>query len=214
MFHPKRGPSSTPVKISHPTQATNPATWNNRQTMATFLPEGPVPASINDIPIAPLGERRHAVDWAHLAQAKSFNEPDYSPAPGYKAAAGAVVLEPDQRVWVVHPTNAFGGYQITFPKGTVAKGTTLRETALREVFEEAGLLVELLTFLTDSQRSTSLTRYYLARRMTGSPADMEWESQAVSLVPLTELESRVNQSADKAIARHLLDLSAEWGQWF
>lgn len=41
--------------------------------------------------------------------------------------------------------------------------------------------------LIDVKRSTSYTRYYLAERLGGNPADMGWDSQAVMLVPSTQL---------------------------
>lgn len=37
-------------------------------------------------------------------------------ASGRKPAPGAVILGPNGRVWVVHQTNQFGGYQVTVPK--------------------------------------------------------------------------------------------------
>ena len=64
---------------------------------------------------------------------------------------------------------------------------SLRATAIREAWEECGLRVVLGGFLADVVRSQSKTRYYRARRVGGRPADMGWESQAVSLVPRTQL---------------------------
>jgi hypothetical protein len=48
-----------------------------------------------------------------------------------------------------------------------------------------GLLVEVRRFLVDVPRTTSVTRYFLARRHAGG--DGLWEAQAVWLVPLDEL---------------------------
>jgi 8-oxo-dGTP pyrophosphatase MutT (NUDIX family) len=53
-----------------------------------------------------------------------------------RAAAGAVVMEPDGRLWLVAPSNGFGGYLATFPKGRVEPGISLQATAIREVWEE------------------------------------------------------------------------------
>lgn len=92
------------------------------------------------------------------------------------AAAGAAVVESDDRGWVVAPTNAFGGFKATFPKGH-SNGPGLRAAAVKEVFEESGLRVEILSHLIDVTRSTTRTRYYLARRTGGTPADMGWESR-------------------------------------
>jgi 8-oxo-dGTP pyrophosphatase MutT (NUDIX family) len=123
------------------------------------------------------------------------------------AAAGTIIFEPDGRLWIVHPTNKFVGYTSTFPKGTRDPGEDLRKTAIRETYEETGLLVSLKRYtgncLDDTsgtrehnasngafailKRDSGVTYYYLAKRESGSPADMGWESQAVSLVPVTSL---------------------------
>ena len=48
-----------------------------------------------------------------------------------KRAAGAVIVEPDGRVWLCEPTNHHGRYQRTFPKGTRDAGWSLEATAAR-----------------------------------------------------------------------------------
>ncbi|WP_081052923.1 NUDIX hydrolase [Burkholderia vietnamiensis] len=83
-----------------------------------------------------------------------------------------VTIEPDGRVWVVAPSNGYAGYAATFPKGRVEKGLPRRVIAIREAYEESGLKVEITGFLADSSRSLTYTRYYLARRIDGTPADM------------------------------------------
>jgi 8-oxo-dGTP pyrophosphatase MutT (NUDIX family) len=113
-----------------------------------------------------------------------------------------VILEEDGRVWVVHPSNGFGGYPATFPKGTLDPGMPLRATAIREAWEECGLRVALSGFLMDLTRSRSRTRYYLGRRIGGCPSDMGWESQAVSLVPRAQLgKVLVNPNDAPLVAR-------------
>jgi 8-oxo-dGTP pyrophosphatase MutT (NUDIX family) len=107
--------------------------------------------------------------------------------PGLAPAAGAVILEDDGRVWLVAPSNGFGGYAATFPKGRLDPGTSLPCAAVREAFEESGLRVDIVGFLVDARRTLTFTRYYIARRIGGSPARMGWESQAVHLVPLARL---------------------------
>lgn len=97
---------------------------------------------------------------------------------------------------------------------SLTPGATLQQTAVREVFEECGLVVEVFGFLADSKRSKSFTRYYLARRVAGSPADMGWESQAVSLVPLAQLTAILNQPVDHVIVAALQERAGEWGAWF
>ena len=57
--------------------------------------------------------------------------PPLAVVPGKAPAAGAVVLEPEGRVWVIHPSNAFGGYRATFPKGKQEPGLSLEQTAIK-----------------------------------------------------------------------------------
>lgn len=117
---------------------------------------------------------------------------------GKDSAAGAVVVEADGRIWVIAPTNGYGGYLRTFPKGRL-NGMSPHGTAVKEVFEETGLRVELTGYLCDAIRSVTIARYYLARRLGGSPAAMGWESQAVLLVPPVQLSKVLQHPNDKAI---------------
>ncbi|MCB2048881.1 MAG: NUDIX hydrolase [Novosphingobium sp.] len=116
-----------------------------------------------------------------------------------------MVLEPDGRVWAVSPSNQFGGYEATFAKVTLSwkDGLSIRANGLKEAYEEAGLKIELTGFLVDVTRSTSFTRYYVGRRLGGSPADMGWESQAVHLVPHQELPAVVAHTNDAPILEAL-----------
>jgi len=79
----------------------------------------------------------------------------------------------------------------------------MRGNALREGFEESGLKLVLTGFLCDSLRSTSVTRYYLAKRVGGHPANMGWESQAATLVPLARLAEFVTHENDQVILQAL-----------
>lgn len=68
-----------------------------------------------------------------------------------------------------------------------------------EAYEESGLQVRLITHLVDVRRTQTFTRYYLAERMGGSPADMGWESQGVMLVPREMLGSLDLAPADRQV---------------
>jgi ADP-ribose pyrophosphatase YjhB (NUDIX family) len=115
-------------------------------------------------------------------------------------SAGVVIVEPDGRIWVVHPTNRFGGYQASFAKGRLEKGISLQAQAIKEAYEEAGLQVALTGFFQDVTRSTSVSRYYFAKRVGGTPAATGWESQAVSLVPKNKLKDFLDQTVDNKMA--------------
>ena len=134
--------------------------------------------------------------WTGVDGQVDVDEPDFVPIKGLNEGAGVVVQEPDGRVWVVHPTNQFGGYSATFPKGMQDKYLPLQASAIKEAYEESGLKVEITGFIADIKRTTSVARYYSARRVGGTPADMGWESQGVSLVPVSKLSGVVNSKSD------------------
>ncbi len=188
-FHPKQDDDGRPVGIALPHSPTPLGNWTDPLHIATVVPGGVMPASLNGIAFRPWREAPvDAAGWSAVeGQEGPFEEPAFEPLPGKRVAAGVVIEESDGRVWVVHPSNAFGGYPATFPKGTRDPGMSLRATAIREAWEESGLRVVLTAFLADLVRSRSKTRYYLGRRVGGCPADMGWESQAVSLAPRARL---------------------------
>ena len=118
--------------------------------------------------------------------------------------AGVVIEEPDGRVWLTAPTNGFGGYNATFPKGTAEPGLSLQANAIKEAFEETGLQVRITGIVGDFERTTSIARMYTARRVGGDPTKMGWETQAVQLVPKEKLLEAMNMPSDKEIvARYL-----------
>lgn len=207
-YHPRMDDKGQPVELKQPSQATALASWDDPHQRASVTPQAQMPASVGGLAIASWKSApTHAADWQQLAQAAAFKEAPLKSLPGKAPASGAVVVEADGRVWVVSPSNRFGGYTHTFPKGKLEahEGLSLRANALKEVFEESGLQVELISVLCDSVRSTSVTRYYLARRVSGNPADMGWESQAVHLVPMAQLAAFVAHPNDQAVLAALKD---------
>lgn len=201
-YHPCATDEGHAVELKLPHQPTALSAWESAKTLATVTPGSPMPASVGGLTIASwLAAPSSSAGWEELAATMLFDEPQIKTVSGKKAASGAVVVEPDGRVWVISPSNSFGGYANTFPKGKneLAQSLGLRANALKEVFEEAGLQVELTSFLCDSVRSTTVTRYYLARRLGGNPAHMCWESQAVHLVPAAHLAAFVSHPNEQAI---------------
>jgi 8-oxo-dGTP pyrophosphatase MutT (NUDIX family) len=92
--------------------------------------------------------------------------------------AGVMIVEPDGRVWIVQPTNGFGGRNHTLPGGGVEKGLTDQQNALKEVWEETGLQVEITGHLGDFEDSNNGNngRMYVGRRIGGAPWDAKIES--------------------------------------
>ena len=193
--------------LSRPHQPTCMISWKTPSDLATATPGSSMPPVVGQLDIQTWSTvPADAAGWELLAAHAQFDEPPFISAHVEECSSGAVILEPDGRVWVVSPTNGFGNYQNTFPKGKLdTPGFSLRANAMKEVLEESGLQVSLIGFLCDSKRTTSTTRFYLARRTGGNPADMGWESQAVHLVPQSLLSSFVSDERDEGVLKALRD---------
>jgi 8-oxo-dGTP pyrophosphatase MutT (NUDIX family) len=162
-----------------------------------FTAGSPVPDELNGVAFKPYAPG----DWSKDPGLKpDLVEPPMNTPPGKHASAGLLIQEPDGRVWIVKPKGAYGGAKATFPKGTIDPGETPQQAALREAFEESGLHGEITGLAGDYLGQASLTRYYLAKRIGGSPAGYGPESSGVSLVPPEELGKFLNQDRDKKIA--------------
>lgn len=201
LWHPHKNENGMPVRIASPSTPTNPNWLGDASKIATFIPGAPALVALNGIDFASWTDVPTTRDgWSNVPGQRPIDEPAMQFGPIKRAAAGVVIEEADGRIWVVSPTNAFGGYQQTFPKGKVDKGLSLQAVAIKECFEESGLQVVITGLLGDFARSTSMARYYLARRVGGTPADAGWESQAVHLVPRACLNDFLNTADDRAIA--------------
>lgn len=219
VYHPRHDDAGKPVILASPSTPTPLACWDDPSAIARVVPDGPLPAQLNGLALAPWtadGARGREWPWEAAGATpdriptQSRDEgawgqeaPPLVVSPGQAPAAGAVVMEPDGRVWVIHPSNAFGGYRATFPKGKQEPGLSLEQTAIKETFEEAGLVIALTHWLVDVPRSTSVCRYFLARRIGGTPAAMGWESQAVSLVPFARLGEVLHHPNDQPLLEAL-----------
>lgn len=175
------------VTIERPDVSSPAKNWLDNSKIASV-----VPGDHNSVPSDILSFKSYQSpnDWSGQNVNYRYAGPiiGASNTNGKKLASGTITVE-NGRVWVVHPTNQFGGYSATFPKGKLEYPLSLPENAVKETYEETGLLVEILRHAIDIARSTSYTRYYFAERVSGHPADMGWESQKVSLVPIAELHT-------------------------
>ena len=202
--HPRPNDQGQQVKLTKPSTPTALRTWQDARSTAIVVPDGPMPPELAGIAFTSWNDApKDNLDWERLADKDFIEEPKFELPKGKRAAAGVVVLEEDGRVWAVAPSNAFGNYSVTFPKGTRDTDMSLQATALREAFEEAGLRVRLSGFLVDVSRTTSFTRYYVAHRTGGNPADMTWESQAVMLLPVDVLPQMLTNKNDLPIVQAL-----------
>lgn len=203
-LHPRRDDHGRTVALERPHAPSPLSTWTDPAAAATAVPDQAPPPAVNGLAFTPWAPPADDAGWEALA-GDGAGDPPFTPVRGH-ATAGAVVLEPDGRVWLVSPSNGFGGYAHTFPKGHPHRGASLRATALKETFEETGLAVRLGPVLVDLERTTSTTRLYLAERTGGEPGAMGWESQAVHLVPLADLADWADHPRDRPVLQALARL--------
>lgn len=199
--HPQLGDDGKPFLIYSPSKASALSTWSDPSATAVCVPGGAMPAVLNGVPLAPWGDYPRTIEgWEYVdGQMEDLDEPDMI-TNGKAPAAGVIIEEPDGRIWLVNPSNGFAGYTTTFPKGHADAGISLQATAIKETFEESGLQVEITGLHGDVERGRTMTRYYRARRVGGTPAAMGWETQAVQLVPQSGVHAAVNRDVDRKVA--------------
>lgn len=198
-YHPQLDEHGRRHRLHAPSCEANLESLAHAQANLTFIPGSTCAGMLNGVVLSPCTQSDIDQALEQASARPAIAEPPYLPATGMRAAAGAVVMEPDGRIWLVAPSNGFGGYQATFPKGRVEPGASLQATAIKEVWEESGLLVALTAYLGDFSRTQTYTRFYLARRVGGHPAAMGWESQAVHLVTPAHACRLLHRETDHAV---------------
>lgn len=207
-FHTMPDEFGKPVLLKNPSTATPLSAWGQANTVATITPGGEIPPKLNGVPFDDwIGVPTVADAWNNVDGQRDFEELPFHPPDGKIPAAGVVIQEPDGRFWLVAPSNAFGGYTATFPKGRIEGNVNRQASAIREAYEEVGLKVKIIGFFADSNRSRSYTRYYMAQRVGGNPALMGWESQAVHLVPRALLANFLTHPNDLALLKAIFNLA-------
>jgi ADP-ribose pyrophosphatase YjhB (NUDIX family) len=201
VLHPKKDDAGKDFRVYHPSEASDQDTWTSNKKTAIFTPGSTTPEALNGVEFAPWADHPRTVEgWEYVeGQNYELDEPELD-TNGKEPAAGVVIEEPDGRVWMVKPSNGFAGYKTTFPKGHADDGISLQATAIKEAFEESGLKVEITGFIGDVERTQTMTRYYRARRVGGTPAEMGWESQAVVLAPKSAVHEELNRDFDRTVA--------------
>ena len=199
-YHPKPGDKGEKVGIYSPHTA-DVVSLEDPSQIATITPGcSGMPGGLNGVPFASWTPPE-AGEWDYVdGQMDDLVEPPIHCPKGKEPASGLVIVEPDGRAWVVSPTNRFGGYKNTFPKGKVEEDLSFQANAIKEAWEEAGIKANIIGLLGDVERTTSVTRYYLARRVAGNPeTDMTWESQAVHLCPISKLHKLLDSKVDHEV---------------
>jgi 8-oxo-dGTP pyrophosphatase MutT (NUDIX family) len=210
IYHPQPDDHGRKVRLHAPSCEANLHALADPRAALTFVPGSVCAGMLGDVPLAPCARADVDAACRRADVIPAFDEPPFVLPRGKQAAAGAVVREPDGRLWLVAPSNGFGGYTNTFPKGRVEPGLSLQATAIREVWEESGLHVALTAWLGDFPRTQTFTRFYVARRIGGHPAHMGWETQAVHLVTPEQALELLNRDTDRAVLEALLRASCRF----
>ena len=201
--HLKQDDKGGNVTVNYPSKASTPETWTDAGKTATWTPGSKAPDQLGGVKMAPWKNVPKSIDeWAKVPgqNPKLEDHNPFEPSKlGGKVGAGVIIQEDDGRIWLTKPTNEFGGYVHTFPKGTIENGLSMQASAIKEAYEETGLKVKIVGVLGDFERTTSKARFYIARRVGGTPNDMGWESQAVRLAPAKQLKQLLNRDVDKDI---------------
>lgn len=198
--HPQMGEDGKPVTVNYPSRPSAADTWTSPSKTATFVPGGKTPDTLNGVAMTSWKAPTDKAGWQKVSgTSKALDAIPFEPHPTKKTGAGVLIVEPDGRVWLTRPTNSFGGYINTFPKGTAEDGLSLQQNAIKEAYEETGLKVKIVGVLGDYERDTSKARFFVAQRVGGTPKDMGWESQAMRLAPMKEALDLLNKPHDKTI---------------
>lgn len=199
---PAKAPKPAPAPVSPPPPP--PPAPTSPSLTGDVVQFGKTPQTglqINNIPL----QSAPPSDW-NAIQDKKIKAPKLPPLNGKTQSAGVLVVEDDGRVWVVEPSGHYGGYNHTFAKGRVDGTSTLQQTAMREAFEEMGIKVDIVDYLTDAEGSTTMTRYFVAKRTGGAPWDAHWETDNVKLATVDELKKLLNVKRDQ----DTLDKFVKW----
>lgn len=212
VYHPCLDEDGKRVVIGHPMHSTDASTWTDASAIATasVTDVSRMPASLFGTSLAPFTAIPETVEgWCALEPGMALDEPSAPDYYGLRMTSGCVVIEPDNRIWLVHPSNKFAGVETTFPKGRLDAGLSLLVNAVKETVEESGLWVQPVAYLCDVVRTLSVTRFYVARRIAGDPRSAGWESQAVSLVPIEALPKELNRPNDRKVIPFINDWIAK-----
>ena len=212
--HPQKNDKGEAVYINNPSEPTGKDSWEDPDSIIVFTPGGEVPQELNGIRFkknsdleADIKDFGGTYAFDNVKGADEYHEDtilgiekflDNAKRDNLEPASGAIIVEPDGRIWTVSPTNGYGAKN-TFAKGRLEAGLTPQENAIKEVFEETGLKVRIVGALGNFKGDTTLTRMYIAVRESGTPAGMGWESQAVNLYPADYVSSSLDKARDKEI---------------
>lgn len=139
----------------------------------------------------------------------------YEPPPIGVNGSGIVLVEPDGRIQIREVTGHFDGYKHSFAKGKIDSGYSIQQNAHKELYEETGMIGEIVGFLGDFVGGTGSTRFYIGKRVAGNPGDAGSETDNVKLVSIdraigdAQHEGLLNKERDIKIATAVKDILSD-----
>ncbi|WP_239457500.1 NUDIX hydrolase [Bifidobacterium pullorum] len=126
-------------------------------------------------------------------------------------SAGGLVFDEQGRVAVIARHSRSGHLEWCLPKGHIEKGETPQQTAVREVFEETGILGEVVDsiatidywFTGTSQRVHKLVHHYALRQIGGDltvEGDPDHEAEDAIWVRFEDLDDVLSYLNERKIA--------------
>lgn len=110
VYHPRPDDSGKPVQLKNPNKPTLLETWSQADSAASTVPDGAISAQINGIPFAAWSDAPQSHEaWNTVVGQTDIAEPPFNCPNGKDEAAGVVICEPDGRIWLVSPSNGYGG---------------------------------------------------------------------------------------------------------
>lgn len=124
---------------------------------------------------------------------------------------GGCVIK-NNKVLLREPSNHYGGYHWTFPKGKIDEGETPEECALRETFEETGVKAKISSKINKSFGGDFSTTYFYIMSPISESGKWEFETQNIKYVGFSEgkelisrTETPTGRNRDLELLQYLYD---------
>ena len=102
VLHPQTRPNGSHVKIDRSSAPSPLAAWGDPSAVATVVPNGLLPETLNGIALQPWADAPNDVaGWSALADlvGVDFFEPPFVGKPGHKQASGVVACGSNRHFW-------------------------------------------------------------------------------------------------------------------
>jgi mutator protein MutT len=132
-----------------------------------------------------------------------------------ETSAGGLVVDADRRHAVlIGRLDRHGRLLWSLPKGHIEDGETIEQTAVREVKEETGITARVTTslgtidywFVAERRRVHKTVHHFLLEAIDGELSDEDVEVTEVAWVPVTDLETRLAYTDERALVRKAREL--------